>query len=74
MKLYEFFGKNVVVHSKCGKVLSGKVRGYSSALDNPEGKSSIGIGYYEIFEDEIESIEEVKSKVTQTTEIRKSEP
>ena len=60
MKLYEFFGKNVVVHSKYGKVLSGKVTGYSSALDNPEGKSSIDIGYYEVFEDEIESIEEIK--------------
>lgn len=71
MRLYEFFGKNVVVHSKYGNVLSGKVTGYSSALDNPEGKSSIDIGCYEILEDEIESIEEIKGAMEDNIRILK---
>jgi hypothetical protein len=59
MKVWEFCGKNVKVIDVGGRVFEGKVNDYTSELDNPNGKASMGIRNIVIYEDEIASIEEL---------------
>lgn len=60
MELWKYSGKNVIIHFKDGDVLKGKARDFIPKQDNPSGVASISIGIIEIYEDEIEKIEELK--------------
>ena len=61
MNVHDAKEKNVRVKIKDGREISG-FAWYTSALDNPEGKRSLSIGNRIIFEDEIESIEEINEQ------------
>lgn len=62
VKLWDYEDSNVKVVLSCGKVVAGVVSEYISELDNGEIEhrppaASIIIGEYELYEDEIASIE-----------------
>ena len=59
MELWKYSGKNVIIHFKDGDVLKGKARDFIPKQDNPSGVASISIDIYEIYENEIKSIEEI---------------
>lgn len=60
MELWKYSGKNVIIYFKDGDVLKGRARDFIPKQDNPSGVASISIGIIEIYEDEIEKIEELK--------------
>ena len=57
MKLWEYEGKKVKVALKNGRIYTGEVVEYTSALDNTPEVASICIGTTELYENEIETIE-----------------
>lgn len=59
MELWKYSGKNVRVIFKDGTVMSGKAYDFIPSQDNPSGVASISIDIYEIYENEIKSIEEI---------------
>lgn len=59
MELWKYSGKNVRIYLKSGNTLSGKAYDYIPEWDNPSGVASISIDIYEIYENEIKSIEEI---------------
>lgn len=59
MELWKYSGKNVRVTFKDGTVMAGKAYDFMPSQDNPSGVASISIDIYEIYEDEIKSIEEI---------------
>lgn len=59
MELWKYSGKNVRIYLKNGDVLSGKAYDFIPSQDNPSGVASISIDIYEIYENEIKSIEEI---------------
>lgn len=61
MNIHDAKEKNVRIKIKGGREITG-FAWYTSALDNPEGKQSLSIGDLIIFEDEIESIDEVNEQ------------
>lgn len=69
MKLWEYQDKLVVITFKDGEKMTGMVEAYISELDNEgtdhkPGIASILFGeHYEIYEDEIESIELATRKI-----------
>ena len=58
-KAHECFGKNVIVTLDTGQVFEGIGEYYTSALDNPNGIASICIGDYELYENDIVSVESI---------------
>ena len=58
-KAHECFGKHVIVTLNTGQVFEGVGEYYTSALDNPDGIASVCVGDYELYENEIASIEPV---------------
>ena len=58
-KTHECFGKHVRVTLNTGQVFEGVGEYYTSALDNPNGIASICVGDYELYENEIVSIEPI---------------
>lgn len=57
MKLWEYSGKNVKIITVDGQIFEGKAYDYTSAQDNTPEIASISIDHYELYENEIESIE-----------------
>lgn len=57
MNLWEYSGKDVKVITDDGKVFEGKAYDYTPAQDNTPEIASISIGIYELYENEIKSIE-----------------
>ena len=57
MKLHEYEGRKVRLITTIGNTFEGYVSDFIEAEDNEPEKESIIIGDYEIFEDEIKSIE-----------------
>ena len=60
MELWKYSGKNVRIYLKNGDVLSGKAYDYIPEWDNLSGVASISIDIYEIYENRIKKIEELK--------------
>lgn len=63
MRLYDYYGKNVAVICKSGRVIHGVVNMYTPAIDDPDERENISILPYpkagfliDIYEDEIKSI------------------
>ena len=59
MRIWEISGKHVRITLKNGKVFQGVGEYFTSALDNPNGIASICVGDYELYENEIVSIEPI---------------
>lgn len=57
MKLHEYEGQKVRLITTIGNIFEGYVSDFIEAEDNEPEKESLIIGDYEIFEDEIKSIE-----------------
>ena len=57
MYLGQYEGKQIRITLKNGKVFEGKGEWYTQSIDNPDGIASICIGDYELYENEIASIE-----------------
>lgn len=57
MNLAEYRGKRVKIVTDDNKTFIGKATDYIPAQDNTPEIASISIGKYELFEDEIKSIE-----------------
>ncbi|ABE99468.1 TPA: hypothetical protein KN209_003161 [Clostridioides difficile] len=66
MKLWEYVGKNVQITCVDKQIIRGKCDGYTQALDNEPEIASISIardGYgIEVYENEIESIENINKE------------
>ena len=60
MGLGKYFGKRIRVTVDDGQVFEGVGEYDTSALDNPNGIASICVGDYELYENEIVSIEVVQ--------------
>lgn len=63
MKLGEFLGKSVKITFTNGETMSGLAEYYSSRLDNIDGVASICVGDYELYENEIASIEIIEATI-----------
>ena len=59
MKLGLYSGKQIRVVTNSGNIYEGVGEYYTSELDNVDGVASICVGDYELYENEIESIEEL---------------
>ena len=64
-KLGSFDGMIVKVITDDEQVFTGLCTDYMSRLDNPDGIASICIGNIELYENEIVSIEQISTNVTQ---------
>ena len=53
----EYEGKQIKVITDDGQIFEGLAVDYTSRLDNPDGIASICVGDYELYENEIASIE-----------------
>ena len=62
MKIWEASGKNVRITVDTGQVFEGVGEYLTSDLDNPNGIASICVGDYELYENEIVSIEPIVTK------------
>ena len=56
-KLGKYDGKLIIITTDDGQVFEGLGIDYTSRLDNPDGIASICIGDYELYENEIVSVE-----------------
>ena len=59
MKIGEASDKYVRITLKSGQVFEGVGDYLTSGLDNPNGVASICVGMYELYENEIDKIEEI---------------
>ena len=59
MKIWEASGENVRITLNNGKTFEGIGEYFTSDLDNPSGIASICVGLYELYENEIASIEPI---------------
>ena len=59
MTISESVGRNVRITLNDGEIFEGVAEYDTSALDNPNGIASICVGLYELYENEIASIEPV---------------
>lgn len=57
MKLWQYSGKKIRIITDDGKIFEGKAYDYIPAQDNTPEIASISIGYNELYENEIKSIE-----------------
>jgi hypothetical protein len=62
-KLGGYDGKLIKITTDDGQIFEGLGVDYTSRLDNPDGIASICIGDYELYENEIASIELVHANV-----------
>ena len=57
MYLGQYEGKQIRITLKNEKVFEGKGEWYTQGIDNPDGIASICVGDYELYENEIASVE-----------------
>ena len=67
-KLGGYDGKLVKITTDDGQIFEGMGIDYTSRLDNPDGIASICIGDYELYENEIASIEIITANASAMAE------